>query len=112
MVDGFANAFLGDVDFGFLMFFNQAGSLFGAFWDHFGRLWLLVATFQAHLVPGSLKLTNFVKKRRQTGSHFGSLSEALGTIGLHSGAHWSKNDDKSGSKLRFVDFAEMSVFPR
>ena len=62
MVDGFANAFLGDVDFGFLMFFNQAGSLFGAFWDHFGRLWLLVATFQTHLVPGSLKLTNFVKK--------------------------------------------------
>ena len=37
---------------------------------------------------------------------------ALGTLGLHKGAPWSKKGAKSGSKLRFVDFVKMSVFPR
>ena len=41
---------------------------------------------------------------------FGSLLGALGTLGLHKGAPWSKNGAKSGSKLRFVDFVKMSVF--
>jgi len=61
-VDGFANTFLVDVNSGFLMVLNQEGSLFGACWGYFGRLWLLVATFQAHLAPRSRKLMNFVKK--------------------------------------------------
>ena len=49
-------------------FLKQPGSLFGAFFDHFGRLWLPVATFQAHLAPESRKLADFTKKDSKMGA--------------------------------------------
>ena len=57
-----------DFDAGFLTFLNQPGSLFGAVFDHFGRLWLLVATFQAHLAPESRKLANSTKSDSKIGA--------------------------------------------
>ena len=50
-----------DFDASFLTFLKQPGAHFGAVWDHFGRLWLPVATFEAHLALGSRKLAIFVK---------------------------------------------------
>jgi len=76
------------------MVLNQAGALFGACLDHFGRLWLLAATFHAHLEPGPRKFVIFVKKWLQTGSHLGSLSDALGTLGFKNGAPVAKRVSK------------------
>ena len=61
MADGFLKTFSVDLDLAFLTFLKQPGAHVGAFWDHFGRLWLLVATFQAHLVPESRKVAVFEK---------------------------------------------------
>ena len=71
VVDGFLSAFFVDVDPAFLTFLKQLGSLFGAFWDHFGRLWLLVATFQAHLTPESRRLAHFAKNDSKMGAFLG-----------------------------------------
>ena len=95
----------------FLTFLKQLGSLFGAFWHHFGRLGLPVATFQAHLAPESHKLENYAKVDSKMGAFLGPFWVPC-TLGLHKGAPWSKNGAKSCSKLRFVDFVKMSVFRR
>jgi len=112
VLDAFSNSFLVDFDLRFSTFLKQLGSLFVTFWDHFGMLWLLVATLQAHWVPESQKIANFVKKCVQHGSPFGSLLNAIDSLRLKKGLPWSQNGAQSGSKLRFVGFVEMSVFPR
>ena len=71
VVDVFLSAFFVDVDPAFLTFLKQPGSLFGALWDHFGRLWLLVATFQAHLTPESRRLAHFAKNDSKMGAFLG-----------------------------------------
>ena len=71
VVNGFLSAFFVDLDSGFLTFLKQPGSLFGAFWGLFGRLWLLVATFQAHLTPESRRLAHFAKNDSKVGAFLG-----------------------------------------
>ena len=41
--------------------FEAAGVTFWSMFDHFGRRWLLVATFQAHLAPEARKVAYFMK---------------------------------------------------
>ena len=53
------------------MCLKQPGSLFGAFWGHSGRLWLPVATFQAHLALESQQLENCAKNDSKMGAFLG-----------------------------------------
>ena len=98
-----------DVDTGFLTFLKQSGLLFEAFWDHFGRLWLLVATFQAHLAPESRKLANFRKKYLKIGACLDPFWVPWALLGSIV-SPLDKTCAKSDSKLRFVDFVKFSVF--
>ena len=66
VVDGFANAFLGDVDFGFLMFFNKAGSLFGAFWEAVAPCSHLPGPFGARVT----EIDKFCEKATSNGEPF------------------------------------------
>ena len=109
VVDGFLSAFFVDVDPAFFTFLKQPGSLFGALLGHFGRLWLPVATFQAHLAPESQKLGKCQKLTPKWEPFWLPLA-ALGTLGLHKGGRCTKNGAKSAPKWRFVDFMKMCVF--
>ena len=71
MLDTFSNSFLVDFDLRFPTCLKQLGSLFIAFWDHFGRLWLLLATLQAHWVPESRKIANFGENECNMGALLG-----------------------------------------
>ena len=51
--------------------FEAAGVTFWTFRHHFGRLWLPVATFQAHLAPESQKLENCAKNDAKIGAFLG-----------------------------------------
>ena len=109
MVDGFLNTFLVDFKLAFLTFLKQPGAHFGAFWDHFGRLWLLVATFQAHLAPESRKLSVFEKNDAKIEAFLEPFWLPWAPLGSKV-SPLDKKCGKSCSRLRFVDFVKISVF--
>ena len=93
-----------------LTFLKQPGSLFGAFWGHFGRLWLPVATFQAHLAPEAPENEHYAKNGFKMGALFGSLLVALGTLGS-AGRPLEQKWCPKLPKVGICGFCENDCFP-
>jgi len=91
---------------------------FRSSWDHFLKRFGIflggvapLGNLSAPLGPAGTENNKISEEVIPNGSSFGFFLDAVGTLGLNKGLPWSHNGGQSGSKLRFVDFVEMGVFP-
>ena len=92
--------------------FEAAGVTFLSILASFWEAGLPVATFQALLAPEAPRHRKLCEKWLQNGSPFWDPFGRLAHPWAPCGSPWSQNGAKSGPKLEFVDFLEMSVLPR